>query len=70
MSDDCKCKCIAVTVEPEAGTTVEVVEQVTLPVVEVCVPGIQGPKGDPGQDGKDGVSFIDPIPDFMIDNLF
>ena len=66
-----ECKCISVTVEPQGATVVEVTEQVTLPTVTICVPGIQGAKGDPGKDGKDGSDAeINPIPTHMIDNLF
>ena len=66
-----ECKCISVTVEPQSGTVVDVTEQVTLPTVTICVPGIQGAKGDPGKDGKDGSDAeINPIPTHMIDNLF
>lgn len=63
----CRCRCVSVTVQPEAGTVVEVTERVTLPVVTICIPGLQGPKGDPG---KDGSAKIEPIPTYQIDNLF
>lgn len=50
---DCKCD-VTVVIEQPKEIIVEIKNEVSLPVVEVHIPGIQGPKGEQGPRGEQG----------------
>lgn len=61
---DCKCN-VTVVVSPPKKVIVETKNEISLPIVKVLVPGIQGPKGDQGPAGETQPLEIDPLQTYL-----
>ncbi len=61
---DCKCN-VTVVVEPPKEIVVQVKKEVSLPIVKVLVPGIQGPKGEQGPAGESKPLDDDPLQTYL-----